>query len=266
MEKKEKRETEGRKGEQAERERVVRKLITAEERAEITKAKPKWSCHDCIFCISSVCLWARTLLSGLPVTGMCANHPDTPGQIRPVPGKVCRNFRAKTTRTEPPTPPNGKMAYIPLTRNLQAIVDVEDYEWLSQYKWHASVSGDGMVYAKRQVRRHDVLMHRMIMQPPSGMVVDHINGNGLDNRRCNLRICTPAVNARNRRKHAAGKSRFIGVYPRGQKWEAYVGRKYVGRFDDDVAAAKARDRQALEMYGIHAWLNFPPESPAGKGQ
>jgi hypothetical protein len=71
-------------------------------------------------------------------------------------------------------------------------------------------------------------MHRMIMRPPKGMVVDHINGNGLDNRRCNLRICTRQENARNRRKHADGKSRFLGVYLRGKKWQAFVGHTYPG--------------------------------------
>jgi hypothetical protein len=182
MEKKNQCETKGREPQRADQKRMVRGPITPEERARIRANKPKWSCRDCVFCVSNLLLWARTLVSGFPVVGQCANHPDTPGQIRPVPGQVCRNFRPKTTRTQPPTPPNGKVAYIPLTRNLQAIVDAQDYEWLSRYKWHASVSGDGAVYAKRQVRGHDVFMHRLIMQPPKGMVVDHINGNGLDNR------------------------------------------------------------------------------------
>jgi len=266
MDKQEKREGE-RRGQGVEgRGRVVRKPIPAEERAQLMKAKPKRSCCQCVFRVSNLLLWARTLLSGFPVLGMCANHPDTPGQLRPIPGKPCRNFRGKPLRVEPPAPPDNKSCYIPLTRGLHAIVDAEDYEWLSKYKWCASVSDDGRVYAKRSVRRHVVFMHRMIMQPPKGMVVDHINGNGLDNRRCNLRIVPPAANAQNRRKPVGAKSRFMGVYPRGDKWEAYVRRKYLGRFDDDVTAAKARDREALKVYGAHAWLNFPPENPEGEGQ
>jgi hypothetical protein len=245
----------------------VRRPLTAAERAEIGKNKPQWNCRQCVFCVSHLMLWARTLLSGFPMMGQCANHPDTPGQIRPVPGPVCRNFRPKTTRTQAPGGVQGKIAYIPLTRDLQVMVDAEDYEWLNHYRWHANPSKpNGTIYAARCVGHRSVLMHRMIMNPPPGMVVDHINGNGLDNRRCNLRIVPPAVNAQNRRKRAGGKSRFIGVYPRGKKWWAVLGRQYLGTFDDEVEAAKARDRKAREMYGEHAWLNFPPEPEAGPGR
>lgn len=121
------------------------------------------------------------------------------------------------------------------------------------------------IYARRYSRKGIVLMHREIMNPPKGMVVDHINGNGLDNRRCNLRICTPAENVRNRRKVACGRSRFIGVFPRRDKWHAVVTHQrkthFVGSFDDEVEAAKARDRLALELHGPFARLNFPPDDP-----
>jgi len=268
MARKVKREPRDSKFEQPGREAVVRRPITAEERAHIMKTKPKWSCRDCIFCVSNLLLWARTLMSGFPVTGQCANHTDAPGRMLEVPGRPCRNFQAKSRLDRPePVPPNPKIRYIRLTRNLHAIVDAEDYEWLSRYKWHTNPSKrNGTIYAKRTVGHSAVLMHRMIMCPPKGMVVDHINGNGLDNRRCNLRICTRQENARNRRKHVDGKSRFIGVYPRGKKWGAFVGHQHIGVFDDEVEAAKARDRKALEMYGIHAWLNFPPDDPEGEGQ
>ena len=230
-------------------------------RAETTEDRPQRSCHDCVFCTWDKGLWMRTLLSGRPVLGMCANHPVTPGRLREVPGRPCRNFRGKPRRVEPPEPPNDKIRYIPLTRGLHAIVDADDYEWLSQYKWHATKpTGSGRVYAARGKSGATIFMHRMIMQPPEGKVVDHVNGNGQDNRRGNLRVCTPLQNSRNRRKHRDGKSRFIGVSPCGKKWQAFVGRRYVGVFEDEVEAAKARDRKAKEMYGEHAWLNFPPKS------
>lgn len=260
MDKRERSQTRGRETERAGR--VVRRPITARQRAEITKAKPKRGCHDCVFYVSNLLLWMRTLLSGFPVMGMCANHAETPGQWREAPGRPCRNFRAKPRRVAPPEPPNDKIRYIPLTRGLHAIVDADDYEWLSQYKWYAGSPKSAVkIYARRYSPGGIVLMHREIMKPPKGMVVDHINGNGLDNRRCNLRICTQAENTRNRRKPACGQSRFIGVSPCGHKWQATVKRQYLGLFDDEVEAAKVRDRKASELYGEHAWLNFPPEEP-----
>jgi hypothetical protein len=240
------------------------------QRAEVTNKVARRSCFDCVFCISNVLLWAQTLTSGFAVGGQCANHPDTPGQVRRIPLRPCRNFRGKPLRTEPPQPPNDKIRYIPLTRGLHAIVDAEDYEWLSQYKWYAQPTVSHQTFhAVRNSRRGKVFMHRMIMPPPHGMLVDHINGNGLDNRRCNLRICTRAENSRNGPKRAGTKSRFIGVHPRGGKWQVcvtYKGKEhYLGLFDDEVEAAKARDLLARKLHGKYARLNIPPDSPEAEG-
>jgi len=212
-------------------------------------------------------LWMRTLFSMFPVGGMCVNHPDAPGQLRPIPHTPCRNFHAKAYRVEPPQPPNDKIRYIPLTRGLHAIVDAEDYEWLSQYKWYAGApKSSGTMYARRYGPGGVVLMHRMIMNPPKGMVVHHINGNGLDNRRCNLHICTQRENIQRRGKSACGQSRFIGVSPCGNKWQATLRGEYLGLFDDEVEAARARDRRAVEVYGQRVWLNFPPENLEAEGR
>lgn len=246
---------------------VGRQPITAERPEAMAQTQPKRGCYQCVFYVSNALLWMRTLVSGFPIPGMCANHEDTPGQWRPAPGQPCRNFRAKPHRVEPPEPPNDQIRYIPLTRGMHAIVDAEDYKWLSQYKWHAGrPTKAGKIYARRTRRRGDViLMHRQIMNPPRGMVVDHINGNTLDNRRCNLRICTQTENIHNSRLRCDAQSRFKGVYPKGDKWYARIKHRgkiyYLGTFDDDVEAAKARDRKATELYGQYAWLNFPPEEP-----
>ena len=239
--------------------------------AEDTNRASRRTCRNCVFCVSNMILWMRTLLSGFPIGGLCANHPDTPGQLRPIPrGGPCRNFRLKREpplRVDPPQPPNDKVRYIPLTRGLHAIVDADDYEWLMQYKWYAGrPPSQKTFYACRNVPgRGIMLMHRQIMQPPKGMVVDHINGNGLDNRRCNLRICTQAQNSYNCPSRAGAKSRFRGVTPRGDKWEAKIqhkGQVYnLGLFDNEIEAAKARDRKAIELFGEYAWLNLPPGSP-----
>jgi hypothetical protein len=244
----------------------ARRPIATGQRQDKRKATPTWNCHQCVFCISNVMLWARTILSGFPVTGLCANHAETPGQIRPVPSRPCRNFRPRPRRVEPPEPPNDNIRYIPLTRGLHAIVDAEDYKWLSQYKWYAHPDTRiKTFYARRHSHGRTMLMHRMIMQPPKGMVIDHINGNGLDNRRCNLRVCTQEQNARNNAPKANAASRFKGVFPCGDKWGAKVTHRKrthrLGVFDDEVEAAKARDRLALELHGPFARLNFPPEDP-----
>jgi hypothetical protein len=212
-------------------------------------------------------LWMRTLGSGFPARAMCANHPDTPGTLREIPlDGPCRNFRAKpqpVVRLEPPKPPSDDVRYIPLTKGKFAIVDAADYEWLSKHKWYAQAKRDAKgFYAARNGGRQTVFMHREIMQTPEGKVVDHEDGNGSDNRRANLRNCSQLQNSQNSQRRR-GKSRLRGVYRRGNKWEAkvfYKGKEYyLGLFDDEVEAAKVRDRKAYELAGPFAYLNFPED-------
>jgi hypothetical protein len=102
-----------------------------------------------------------------------------------------------------------------------------------------------------------------IMRPPKGMVVDHIDGNGLNNRRSNLRICTPQENGRNRRRNRNKATEFkdVAYDPRSGKYFARicVNRKpiHIGTFTSAVEAAKAYDRMALKLHGEFANLNFP---------
>ena len=103
------------------------------------------------------------------------------------------------------------------------------------------------------------MMHRDIIRVRNEMVVDHINHNGLDNRKVNLRAATIAQNAWNRRRK---KSRFVGVNWNRQmkKWRVAVSdqgkRKHVGYFEDKIEAAKAYDRAAMKYHGEFAILNF----------
>lgn len=105
-------------------------------------------------------------------------------------------------------------------------------------------------------------MHREIMKTPPGMVAHHINRNGLDNREANMRNCTRLQSLQSR-YWKVGRSQYRGVSPQGDKWMALVGYKgetiYVGLFEDELEAAKARDRKAYELVGEFAWLNFPDE-------
>jgi hypothetical protein len=201
---------------------------------------------------------------------VCANHPDYAGQIVLVVstgeamddvGARCREFRMKTeTAASPPPPAGDSVRYIDLTGGFFATVDAADYEWLSQYTWR--VTGGYSSYACCKIANKTVYMHRLIMNPPPGKVVDHSNGNRWDNRRDNLRICTQAENLQNRRK-SRGTSQFKGVFwhTRRRKWQAVIGHQgktiQLGFFTDEIEAAKAYDRAALERFGPFARLNFP---------
>jgi hypothetical protein len=224
-------------------------------------------CLDCMFCVSSVVLWMRTRLSRFPTAGMCMNHADAPGLLQPIPYVPCRNFRPRPDRPTPPQPADPSIRHIPLSQGRYAIVDTDDYDRLMRHKWHACRSGRHRTYYARRTTRDGrvILMHREIARPPKGRVVDHINGNGLDNRKGNLRVCTQAENALNSRRQARAKSKYRGVTVRGDKYEArikYKGKTYcLGRFNTALEAAHARDQKALDLYGQYAWLNIPPAHP-----
>jgi len=115
-------------------------------------------------------------------------------------------------------------------------------------------------YAARSEGKNQIHMHREIINAPADLQVDHINGNGLDNRRENLRLCTNAENARNRRLSKNNTTGYKGVDLDANRYRAQirVGQKfvYLGRFDDPIEAAKAYDAAAREHYGEFARTNF----------
>ncbi|MBM3536051.1 MAG: endonuclease [Alphaproteobacteria bacterium] len=150
-----------------------------------------------------------------------------------------------------------------LTQCYFTIVDGEDFEVLNQVPWCVLRSRDGRrQYAMRRSDNRHLFMHRVITGAPKGLDVDHINGNGLDNRRANLRICTRSQNLQNKPRRP-GTSRFKGVSwnVRDHVWYAYVNvNKSVvslGSFQDEVEAARTYDAAALKHFGPQARLNFP---------
>jgi len=152
---------------------------------------------------------------------------------------------------------------IPLTRGKTAKVDDEDYEMLAEHTWHLN----GGYAANAKLGR----MHRVLMQAPKGLMVDHVNGDTLDNRRVNLRVCSNSQNQANRRR-ARGASQFKGVTwqkrPSGRGfWKAQLVVRgdvlYLGAFNTDVDAAAAYNVAAQKHFGDYAHLNDLSVPPAG---
>ena len=215
------------------------------------------SCFNCVYsyCDPEQALWSLSV--GVLTWPACANHPDSLGRMRRVPQRgICRNYRPR------PATPQGAVQQIPVGEGLYAYVDAADFDWLNQWNWHLHNG-----YAARREKGKTIYLHRAIMQPPPGMVVDHLNQNRLDDTRVNLKVCTQRENLCNREKRRGTASRFRGLYfcKRIGKWCARIKLEgipiYLGSFAQETEAARARDRAAVEYLGAAARLNFPEEWP-----
>jgi hypothetical protein len=148
--------------------------------------------------------------------------------------------------------------------NLFAIVEDIDFNFLNKFKWHVRVSKSGNMYAYTKWNTNPVKhmdMHRLIMKPKDGFIIDHIDNNGLNNRRSNIRICTRSQNNFNRRISTNTITGFKGVHYRkdSNKFRAKIeiDKKvmYLGYFDNAKLAAKAYNDAAIKYYGEFARLN-----------
>jgi hypothetical protein len=148
-----------------------------------------------------------------------------------------------------------------------ALVDDDEFERLSKHRWNV-LKCDKTNYAIGKVKNSSgtikhMLMHRFLLNVSDDLYIDHINHNGLDNRKENVRVCTSSENNMNKIKSTNKSSIFKGVsfIKRDNLWEAYINdkkrkKKHLGHFISEVEAAKVYDKEALELFGEFANLNF----------
>ncbi len=150
--------------------------------------------------------------------------------------------------------------YILLNHGRYVIVDSADYDQLMKHNWSVTFFTE---YATRIEKSKTIYMHNQIMQPQSGLIIDHKDHNGLNNSRANLRLATKSQNSCNRRKRPLCTSKYKGVYidKKTRKFKAALTckgqRMHLGYFDTEIDAARAYDAAAKLYHGDFASLNFP---------
>lgn len=160
---------------------------------------------------------------------------------------------------------------IKCTGGKSILVDETDVERVRQFSWHVSYNkgrGPASCYARRKIHRTAEglrptaqCVHRFLLDPPANMQIDHINGNPLDNRRSNLRVCSASQNMANRPRRLSSGFRGVRLI-RGKYWAARITYQnkgiHIGCYPTADDAARGYDAKALELFGEFATLNFPP--------
>src|SRR5580765_4530576 len=176
--------------------------------------------------------------------------------------------KRRVVRHEVVQPLDQSYRLIPLTQGQNAIVDIEDYDWLSEWNWFAKFDKQLQAfYAARNGPRGGVSryipMHRVILSCTNGEECDHKNHNTLDNRRKNLRKCSHSENSKNQKTRKNNAYGFKGISfrkdsGRWRSWICFNGKKInLGHFDNAVKAARAYDKAAKVYFREFAHLNFP---------
>ena len=162
------------------------------------------------------------------------------------------------------------MKLLPLTKDKFALVDDDDYYWLSQWNWFA-VEIKNTWYARRSKKKgvlrsnekYEIYLHRIVMRCSDiDFVIDHLDKNGLNNQKENLRMCTKSENNKHTSSHKNSSSQYLGVsYDKNRnKWSANLmnnGKRILfKRYNTEIEAAKAYDITAKTQFGVYANLNF----------
>lgn len=156
------------------------------------------------------------------------------------------------------------MKEIQLSQGKVALVDDEDFDRIKDFHWYARKTGNTFYAAykvKSKGKSTTFYMHRIILNAPSDIPVDHADGNGLNNQKSNIRLCSHSENMRNTKMFKNNTSGFKGVswHKRSNKWRAVIKvnakHKHLGLFQTDIAAANAYNDAAKKYYGDFARLN-----------
>lgn len=153
------------------------------------------------------------------------------------------------------------MKQVTLSKGFVALVDDEDYEWLSTMRWHRNPSANGRNYAAGSRGKKTIYMHRLVMEKALGeplgrRVVDHLDGDSLNNQRANLKAVTQVENMRNAIKRVTNSSGYVGVvwHTQSKKWNARIKVNYkaisLGLYDCKEEANQARLKAEKELWGI----------------
>lgn len=156
---------------------------------------------------------------------------------------------------------SGSVVDIVIAKGLIATIDISDVRVIAPYRWNATRGiKDNTHYAQTHIGGRAVRLHRLILDFPKSHI-DHRDGNGLNNCRSNLRVCSHSENQANNRPRLGCTSRFKGVYRSGNRWIAKirvtkgVGQKHLGSYASESVAANAYNHAAQVVYGEFARLN-----------
>lgn len=150
----------------------------------------------------------------------------------------------------------GDIAYVPLTKGYEAIIDTEDVEKVEKFNWYSNVNGRA-VYGQRSINRlncrRTVMLHMAVSGMIEGKEIDHVNGDGLDNRKANLRHVLHSENMKNAKKRVTSKHKYKGVCINHNRFSAKIRNDnksiYLGTFDTQEEAHAAYCHASIEMHG-----------------